>query len=88
MCSLFKELENYILLEININCFFHPLQTPFFPRQRKGKGDETRGGEGWSGDWNYGTMEGGGLAVGAGDDNIRLALARPPPLLPPLSHTL
>ena len=48
---------------------------------------ETRG-EGWSGDWNYGTMEGGGLAVGAGDDNIRLALVRPPPLLPPLSHTL
>ena len=33
-------------------------------------------------------MEGGGLAVGAGDDNIRLALVRPPPLLPPLSHTL
>ena len=47
-----------------------------------------RRGEGWSGDWNYGTMEGGGLAVGAGDDNIRLALVRPPPLLPPLSHTL
>ena len=45
-------------------------------------------GEGCSGDWNYGTMEGGGLAVGAGDDNIRLALVRPPPLLPPLSHTL
>ena len=45
-----------------------------------------RRGEGWSGDWNYGTMEGGGLTVGAGDDDIRLALVRPPP--PSLSLTL
>ena len=48
--------------------------------QLPGQPTPTRSASETSGDWNYGTMEGGGLAVGAGDDNIRLALVRPPPL--------
>ena len=46
MCPLFKNLENSILLKINIYCSFSSPPNTLFPRQRKGKGAERRGGDG------------------------------------------
>ena len=46
-CALFFRILRTTSSSRSISiAHFHPLQTSFFPRQRRGKGDERRGGEG------------------------------------------